>query len=83
MRKYLILASLFLAACNQAADTIAPAESPAETDTNGAAETEAPAAYKTLDGTLPIIIAHRGASGLYPEHTLKAYQTAIDQELTS
>ena len=55
------------------------AESPAETDTNGAAETEASAAYKTLDGTPPIIIAHRGASGIYPEHTLKAYQTAIDQ----
>lgn len=79
MRKYLILASLFLAACNQTADTVAPAGSPAETDTNGAAETEASAAYKTLDGTPPIIIAHRGASGLYPEHTLKAYQTAIDQ----
>ena len=27
----------------------------------------------------PIIIAHRGASGLRPEHTLAAYQLAIDQ----
>lgn len=26
----------------------------------------------------PIIIAHRGASGLYPEHTLEAYGAAID-----
>lgn len=26
----------------------------------------------------PIIIAHRGASGLYPEHTLEAYEAAID-----
>jgi len=26
----------------------------------------------------PIIIAHRGASGLYPEHTLEAYAAAID-----
>lgn len=26
----------------------------------------------------PLIIAHRGASGLYPEHTLEAYTAAID-----
>jgi len=35
--------------------------------------------YKTLDGKAPLVIAHRGASGLYPEHTLEAYQAAIDQ----
>lgn len=35
--------------------------------------------YNTLNGKKPIIIAHRGASGQYPEHTLKAYQTAIEQ----
>ena len=29
--------------------------------------------------TQPIIIAHRGASGLRPEHTLAAYQLGIDQ----
>lgn len=33
----------------------------------------------TLTGAPPIIIAHRGASGLYPEHTLEAYEAAIDQ----
>ncbi|MEM0986254.1 MAG: glycerophosphodiester phosphodiesterase family protein [Pseudomonadota bacterium] len=33
----------------------------------------------TLTGAPPIIIAHRGASGLYPEHTLEAYEVAIDQ----
>ncbi len=27
----------------------------------------------------PWVIAHRGASGLLPEHTLEAYQLAIDQ----
>ena len=27
----------------------------------------------------PIVIAHRGASGLRPEHTLAAYTLAIDQ----
>ncbi|VAV95307.1 Glycerophosphoryl diester phosphodiesterase [hydrothermal vent metagenome] len=33
----------------------------------------------TLSGQRPIIIAHRGASGERPEHTLAAYQLAIDQ----
>ncbi len=32
----------------------------------------------TLSGDPPLIIAHRGASGLYPEHTLAAYEAAID-----
>ncbi|UOQ74033.1 glycerophosphodiester phosphodiesterase [Hymenobacter cellulosilyticus] len=41
-------------------------------------ESTAPA-YRTLDGKAPLIIAHRGASGLRPEHTLEAYQLAIDQ----
>jgi glycerophosphoryl diester phosphodiesterase len=33
----------------------------------------------TLTGAQPVIIAHRGASGLLPEHTLEAYALAIDQ----
>ena len=33
----------------------------------------------TLDGEAPIVIGHRGASGLLPEHTLEAYATAIAQ----
>ncbi|WP_082536571.1 MULTISPECIES: glycerophosphodiester phosphodiesterase [unclassified Roseateles] len=33
--------------------------------------------YKTLDGAAPIVIAHRGASGYLPEHTLEAYAKAI------
>ena len=36
-------------------------------------------AWNTLDGAAPIIIAHRGASGLLPEHTLAAYAKAIEQ----
>jgi glycerophosphoryl diester phosphodiesterase len=32
----------------------------------------------TLQGTTPIIIGHRGASGYRPEHTLAAYELAID-----
>lgn len=33
----------------------------------------------TLSGEAPIIIAHRGASGERPEHTLAAYRLAIEQ----
>ncbi|MGZ8215543.1 MAG: glycerophosphodiester phosphodiesterase family protein, partial [Methylosarcina sp.] len=33
---------------------------------------------QTLDGHEPLVIAHRGASGYLPEHTLEAYQRAID-----
>ncbi|HWG83894.1 MAG TPA: glycerophosphodiester phosphodiesterase, partial [Deinococcales bacterium] len=33
----------------------------------------------TLDGKPPVVIAHRGASGYRPEHTLEAYSLAIDQ----
>lgn len=32
----------------------------------------------TLSGEPPLIIAHRGASGVLPEHTLAAYERAID-----
>lgn len=36
-------------------------------------------AWSTLDGRAPHIIAHRGASGLRPEHTLEAYTLALEQ----
>jgi glycerophosphoryl diester phosphodiesterase len=32
-----------------------------------------------VESSKPIVIAHRGASGLRPEHTLGAYELAIDQ----
>ncbi|NIJ35355.1 glycerophosphoryl diester phosphodiesterase [Sphingopyxis panaciterrae] len=35
-------------------------------------------AQTTLDGRPPIVIAHRGASGERPEHTLASYQLAIE-----
>jgi glycerophosphoryl diester phosphodiesterase len=35
-------------------------------------------AQPTLDGQPPIVIAHRGASGERPEHTLASYKLAID-----
>jgi glycerophosphoryl diester phosphodiesterase len=37
------------------------------------------AAERTLDGRPPIVIAHRGASGERPEHTLASYERAIAQ----
>ena len=33
--------------------------------------------FKTLDNLRPLVIAHRGASGALPEHTLEAYDRAI------
>jgi len=41
-------------------------------------ETKVVKNYCTLSGAAPIIIAHRGASGYRPEHTLAAYQLAMD-----
>ena len=37
------------------------------------------AAMKSPDSKHPIIIAHRGASGERPEHTLASYTLAIEQ----
>lgn len=34
-------------------------------------------ALKTLNGQAPLVIAHRGASGYLPEHTLAGYELAI------
>ena len=36
------------------------------------------AKYPTLTGGLPLVIAHRGASGYLPEHTLEGYKRAIE-----
>ncbi|MBD2448882.1 phytase [Nostoc sp. FACHB-152] len=35
--------------------------------------------FETLSGNAPLVIGHRGASGLRPEHTLEAYKLAIAQ----
>ena len=35
--------------------------------------------FNTFDGQAPLVIGHRGASGILPEHTLEAYATAIAQ----
>lgn len=42
---------------------------------------QSPAAHRkwaTLDGSPPLVIAHRGASGYRPEHTLESYLLAIE-----
>lgn len=57
--------SAALAACGGSDD---PAPSPAPA---------APQAFATLDGRQPLVIAHRGASGYFPEETLEAYTLAI------
>ena len=36
-----------------------------------------PGGFRTLDGRPPLVIAHRGASGYFPEETLEAYRLAI------
>ena len=43
------------------------------------ASSPAAAAWATLSGAAPLVIAHRGASGYRPEHTLAAYALAIAQ----
>ena len=44
------------------------------TDPAGASERR----WGTLDGAAPLVIAHRGASGHRPEHTLASYALAIE-----
>lgn len=41
------------------------------------ASSAAGSALPTLGGQLPLVIAHRGASGYLPEHTLAAYELAV------
>jgi glycerophosphoryl diester phosphodiesterase len=44
-----------------------------------AASMQTPVKWQTLDGKPPLVIAHRGASGYRPEHTLASYTLAIEQ----
>ncbi|MGL5003736.1 MAG: glycerophosphodiester phosphodiesterase family protein, partial [Casimicrobium sp.] len=34
--------------------------------------------FPTLDGSKPLVVGHRGASGYLPEHTIEAYKRAIE-----
>ena len=51
-----------LSACGAADESLPPSVTPGE----------------TLTGDPALVIAHRGASGLFPEHTLEAYRAAIN-----
>lgn len=44
----------------------------------GSQSSQQPPAWRTLDGKPPLVIAHRGASGYRPEHTLASYALAIE-----
>ena len=72
MRTALIALLPLLAACSPAAQPT-PSEAPASS-----ASVEAPT-WATLNGAPPLVIAHRGASGERPEHTVSAYALALDQ----
>lgn len=74
MRKLIVASVLVLSAC---ASTDTTRTEPAA-EAAAAAEQKA-VSWKTLTGERPIVIAHRGASGLFPEHTMMAYKTAIAQ----
>lgn len=63
MRAVILLAGLGLIACS-------PAPGPSS---------EQPFIWNTRMGVQPAVIAHRGASGDLPEHTLEAYALAIEQ----
>jgi glycerophosphoryl diester phosphodiesterase len=43
-----------------------------------ASAVQSPTTWHTLDGSRPLVIAHRGASGHRPEHTIASYTLAIE-----
>jgi glycerophosphoryl diester phosphodiesterase len=63
MHRYVLLLAAF-----------APGASLAE----AASPVQNPHSWRTLDGRPPLVIAHRGASGYRPEHTLASYALAIE-----
>lgn len=63
LQKFLVLPFLALISACVTNDELAPSRT----------------AWATLSGEAPLIIAHRGASGYLPEHTLEAYALAIEQ----
>ncbi len=70
----LISAFLAAAACGGGEEAEAPID-PIDLDPPEAVAFEWP----TQTGEPPIVIAHRGASGYLPEHTIEAYERALEQ----
>jgi len=65
---------------NLRSSLLAPALAAALIATAGSlASAPVQAGATTLSGAAPLVIAHRGASGYRPEHTLAAYELAIAQ----
>lgn len=75
MKRLLTASFLVLAACANAPAAPSGSGEPAAASITKTADKT----WNTLTGERPIVIAHRGASGLYPEHTMMAYKTAIAQ----
>src|SRR5262249_46717396 len=69
-----LVLALGLAACSSAPS----ASSSAAGDAAAPSETAVNWPYRTLGGKRPLVIAHRGASGALPEHTLEAYHRALN-----
>jgi glycerophosphoryl diester phosphodiesterase len=63
MHRYVLLLAAFALGAS-----LTEAASPVQTSTS----------WRTLDGKPPLVIAHRGASGYRPEHTLASYTLAIE-----
>jgi glycerophosphoryl diester phosphodiesterase len=63
MHRYVLLLAAFALGAS-----ITEAASPVQNSTS----------WRTLDGKPPLVIAHRGASGYRPEHTLASYTLAIE-----
>jgi glycerophosphoryl diester phosphodiesterase len=64
----LVIAPLLASACSQS-----------DAPQTGAGPDATAPVWTTLDGQPPQVIAHRGASGLRPEHSQAAYQLALEQ----
>ncbi|WP_429911774.1 glycerophosphodiester phosphodiesterase family protein [Glycocaulis sp.] len=86
LRTSLLLPALLvaLAACNPADETPAgdmppPQGAPDAISGQLAEDASEIGTFPTLTGELPAIVAHRGASGYFPEHTLPAFQLANEQ----
>lgn len=66
-----------MALATSAAVALGAATVPAGAAPAGTSPAASPAAGKPAVETTPLVIAHRGASGYRPEHTLAAYRLAI------
>jgi Glycerophosphoryl diester phosphodiesterase family len=80
-----LCAVLATAACNDDQDTLAAGDSGTPTDSGAPTSMDAGVSidsgakpFLTLNGEQPLVIAHRGLPGLFPEKTQPAYAGAVD-----